>query len=115
MPLVRGGAVARGLRRTWTLHCTVLLVLLGAINFSLAADDSLVRLGPAGIGPQSMLAANAHDQCWYCQLISWQTSVCITSAAVNVGWFLSMLELEAATSGVVRVSSSHLHHFVVCD
>ena len=92
MPLVRGGAVARGLRRTWTLHCTVLLVLLGAINFSLAADDSLVRLGPAGIGPQSMLAASAHDQCWYCQLISiqWQTSVGITSAAVSVGRFLSM-------------------------
>ena len=79
----------------------------------------LVRLGPAGIGPQSMLAASAHDQCWYCQLISiqWQTSVGITSAAVSVGWFMSqsMLELEAATSGVVRVSYSHLHHFVVCD
>ena len=115
MPLVRGGAVARGLRRTWTLHCTVLLVLLGAINFSLAADDSLVRLWPAGIGPQSMLAAS--DQCWYCQLISWQTSVCITSAAVSVGWFMSqsMLELEAVTSGVVRVSSSHLENSVVRD
>ena len=79
----------------------------------------LVCLGPAGIGPQSMLAASAHDQCWYCQLISiqWQTSVGITSAAVSVGWFMSqsMLELEAVTRGVVRVSSSHFENSVVRD